>query len=438
MFKKINGPAGHGKTFTLIEDIKAIYNPLRPDTEQSFVLITPTNKAAMVLNSRLIAAGLPALAKTLHSTLYSWIQTDDIKSVKRVRSIDPDTHKFYVDALGEPVYHEEIEYYFDRIIKETIKHKVIYVDESSMVNSEVWHDLITCGLVEMINAYGDERQLPPIEDRDKLDDDIRPYFRFWHQYQDEVKTLPKNHRQAGDLKTFVEVIQSSIFKGRGDIPVPMAMGDNLSVHASDITERQLLGLMMDCDIILTPYHRVRQLTNIIMRKERAQRAGKRFVKRPVEGDKIIFTDAVKHEHEVDNRTVRYVYLPKNVTATITKIHDYDPKDNLMIIDFTDETGTDHEDIVVCVDKIMGDKSSAEEARIDYAYALTVHNSQGGQWDRVLFLDSFWKDDTIRNLRYVGITRASEQLAIVTGITNSTEDKDAHRSLLIRLAQQYAE
>ena len=438
MFKKINGPAGHGKTFTLIEDIKALYDPARADNEQSFVLITPTNKAAMVLNSRLIAAGLPPLAKTLHSTLYTWVQSDDIKSIKRVRSIDPDTHKFYVDALGEPVYHEEIEYYFDRTIKESIKHKVIFVDESSMVNSEVWHDLITCGLVEEINAYGDERQLPPIEDCAKLNADIQPYFRFWHQYQDEVKTLTVNHRQAGDLKTFVEVIESSIFKGRGEIPVPLAIGDNLSVHASDITERQLLGLMMESDIILTPYHKVRQLTNIIVRKERAERSGKRFVKRPVEGDRIIFNDAIKREYEVNNRTIRYIYLPKNVTATITKVHDFDAEDNLMIIDFTDETGTDHENIVVCVDKIMGEKSHAEATRIDYAYALTVHSSQGGQWDRVLFLDSFWKDENIRNLRYVGITRAAKQLAIVTGITNSTEASDAHRSLLIRLAQQYAE
>ena len=74
MFHKINGSAGYGKTHELIKQIKKLYNPAIK--EQDFVLVTPTNKAAMVLNSRLTAVGLPPCAKTLHSTLYMWEQTN--------------------------------------------------------------------------------------------------------------------------------------------------------------------------------------------------------------------------------------------------------------------------------------------------------------------------------------------------------------------------
>jgi exodeoxyribonuclease-5 len=435
MFLKVNGPAGHGKTHELIKDIQALYVQGIPEYAQCFVVITPTNKAAMVLNSRFIQAGLPPLAKTLHSTLYSWVQTDNVKSIKQVRRIDPATLKFSVDAMGEPVYDEEIEFYFDKTIRETIQGKIVFVDESSMVNSEVWQDLIECGLITEIRAYGDERQLPPIESYDDLADGVRPYFRFWHNYKDEVKTLTVNHRQQGDLKEFVEVIESSIFKtGRGEIPVPMAVGENLSIHSSELTEQQLLSLMMESDVILTPYHKVRMLSNLIMRRERANRAGRRYVDRPVVGDKIIFTDAIKRDTEVNGRTVRTIYLPKNVCAEITNIHDFDANDSLMIIDFIDETGVEHKEIMVRVDKILGTKSYAECPRIDYAYAITVHASQGGQWDNVLFLDSFWKDENIRSLRYVAVTRAKKQLHVVTGITNSTESEDAKRSILIRLGQ----
>ena len=68
MFYKIKGRAGHGKTTRLVADIQALYDEDLEIWQQPFILITPTNKAAMVLNNRLEAVGLPQLARTLHST----------------------------------------------------------------------------------------------------------------------------------------------------------------------------------------------------------------------------------------------------------------------------------------------------------------------------------------------------------------------------------
>lgn len=437
MFYKINGSAGYGKTHALIKQIQDLYYPGLAEYQQCFVLITPTNKAAMVLNKRLAEVGLPALARTLHSTLYTWRSTNKIKNIKKVRSIDPDTMKFQVDKFGESVYHEEIEYFMKREVKQSIKNKIVLVDESSMVGSDVWYDLINCGLIHEIHAYGDEKQLPPIEEYEKLEELYKPYFQFWHNFNEPkcVTTLMINYRQRGDLKTFVEAIENTLFDQRGaEIPTPLMAGENFSIHASEINEGDLLNEITLADIVITPYNKVRELTNIISRRCQAKVENRKFQITPVVGDKIIFVDAIKETVTAGTSVLKEIILPKNVCARITEIHDISLDDNLMTMDIEDETGTEHVNIVVSLNKIMGLTNSGDYPRIDYAYAVTVHSSQGGQWDNVLFLDSHWKGDASK-LRYVGITRAKKRLGIISGITNSTEAKDAQRSILIRLANQ---
>jgi exodeoxyribonuclease-5 len=72
-------------------------------------------------------------------------------------------------------------------------------------------------------------------------------------------------------------------------------------------------------------------------------------------------------------------------------------------------------------KAFDDQHWDYEARLradefDFAYALTVHKAQGSEWDRVLLLDEShcWKQDgTAANWLYTGITRASQQLTVVS-------------------------
>ena len=50
---------------------------------------------------------------------------------------------------------------------------------------------------------------------------------------------------------------------------------------------------------------------------------------------------------------------------------------------------------------------------DYGYALTVHKSQGSQWDNVVLFDEsrVFRDDASRWL-YTGVTRAAERVTVV--------------------------
>jgi exodeoxyribonuclease-5 len=50
---------------------------------------------------------------------------------------------------------------------------------------------------------------------------------------------------------------------------------------------------------------------------------------------------------------------------------------------------------------------------DYGYVLTVHKSQGSQWDDVvLFDESFAFQDSRARWLYTGITRAAKRLSVV--------------------------
>jgi exodeoxyribonuclease-5 len=50
---------------------------------------------------------------------------------------------------------------------------------------------------------------------------------------------------------------------------------------------------------------------------------------------------------------------------------------------------------------------------DYGYVLTVHKSQGSQWDDVvLFDESFAFPDSRDRWLYTGITRAAQKLTVV--------------------------
>ncbi len=335
------------------------------------------------------------------------------------------------------MYQTEIEYHVQKEIKDSIQDKIVLVDESSMVNSEVWYDLITSGMIKEIHAYGDERQLPPIEELEKLEPEYQPYYRFWHSYTSQVQTLTKNYRQTGTLKDMVDTIEHSLFDGRwgSDIPNNLMFGENFTVHCTDLTEQDLLKEMLTADIIITPYNKVKQLSNHICRRAHAQAQGRAWHPLPVVGDKIIFIDAIKKSREINGQEVKQIYLPKNVTAVITHIHDMSPTDNLMIVDFDDEMGVSHHSITVSLNTIMGVTTNTGAPRIDYAYAVTVHSSQGAGWGSVLFLNGHWPGRDSDKLRYVGVTRAQKRLAVINGITNSTEGRDADRSIMIRLGQQ---
>lgn len=437
-FYKTNGSAGYGKTTALVTEIESLYDSQLANSEQSFVLVTPTNKAASVLNARLVAIGIPPLASTIHSTLYVWRKTDSIKSVKRVPVIDPDTLKFKKNPDGSTYYETEYEYLWEKAINPAVAGKTIYVDESSMVASEVWRDLMHMPGQTVIKSYGDEKQLPPIEKLSDLDNDVKPFYRFWHNFNlnGHVDTLAVNHRQAGDLKTFVEAVESSVFDVRTHYEIPrlFVKGDNFSLPANDLTDQQIKDLLLEADIVITPYNKVRVIVNHICRKELARKQAVKLSDIPLTGDRIILTSSIKEEVGTGRNKYRRVVLAKNTTAVIDAVHDYLPAENIVIVDITDELGNKFKQLVFSLQSINQKGNTGKYPTFNYAYAVTVHSAQGAAWPKVLYLDSHWPGNDASKLRYVAVTRASQTLQILTGVSNKTEAADAKTNALVRIGQ----
>jgi exodeoxyribonuclease-5 len=54
----------------------------------------------------------------------------------------------------------------------------------------------------------------------------------------------------------------------------------------------------------------------------------------------------------------------------------------------------------------------EADEFDYGYAITVHKSQGSQWDNVMVIDEWWQRDTRARWLYTAVTRAAKRLTLV--------------------------
>ena len=435
MFIKINGSAGYGKTHKLIEDVKTEYK----HNKDNILVITPTNKAAAVLNNRFKESGLPQIAKTLHSTIYCWRKTDIIIGFSIEREFDEKTNKFAVNEDGSPKFTKVPEYKWERMVNvEVLNNAVVFVDESSMVQSEVWHDLIESDCAAKIRAYGDEKQLPPIEKFNELNDSVKPYYKFWHKFDQTVLFLNRNHRQSGDLKRMVETIEMSLFAkdSNKSIPVELFYGNNLTMPVWRLPDQVLLNEILAADMVITPHNVVRNLVNQISRKARARAESRDYSELPVVGDKIIFTSSIKEVVTTGVGAYQRVVVAKNTTAVIDHIYDVsvDGIDNNIVIDFTDENGKKFFKKNLALTDINGKKNYYKRPTFRYSYAITVHSSQGAQWENVLFLDGYWKNDA-EKLRYVAITRASKNLIVLTEVQHKIDDANPMLNPLYRLNQQ---
>jgi exodeoxyribonuclease-5 len=66
--------------------------------------------------------------------------------------------------------------------------------------------------------------------------------------------------------------------------------------------------------------------------------------------------------------------------------------------------------------LEGNAMYRSEVQFDYAYAITVHKSQGSEWDNVLLVDDEMNANNIRFRRrwlYTAVTRAKERLTWLT-------------------------
>lgn len=338
------------------------------------IFAAPTGKAAHVL----IEKGCLG-ARTIHSLIYQ----PTSKSLAILREMQR-KYQELPEGREREILRRQIELEKENVKSPSFslnKHSdlssadLLILDEASMVNSQVAEDLLSFGVP--ILALGDPAQLPPVRGQG-----------FFMDAEPNV-LLTEVRRQAEGSP--ILQLATAVREGRGLDDAP----EGMVVPKGTFSVQDLLQF----DQILVGRNRTRRILNNAIRK------AKGFHKNlPESGDKII---CLRNDYELDllngsQWTVQDAYWDDEVDLTL----------RLQCMDSGRE-------VVACAhsEYFLGREPAFYNVRekqcFDFAYAITVHKSQGSSWDNVCIVDesrTFGSD--ARKHLYTAITRAKRELTII--------------------------
>lgn len=367
---RLFGYAGTGKS-TIAKQLSSDFNP------GEVFYLSPTGKAADVLRRK----GCPN-ATTIHSKLY--FARD--KSRKRLLELEA---RFVL--ANSPWEKKAIEKQI-KLLKLKLQQpnfilrddsilataKLLIVDEAPMIDMKVGADL--CSLGVPILALGDPAQLPPIFGKG-----------FFTTHSPDV-VLTDIQRQSKDNPI---IYLSTVVREGGSLKIG-SYGDSKVIRSEPLPQNHLNDdVLSDSNVskrVLVGMNDVRKLINSHSRDKRSIY--------PVEGEEVMC---------LRNNQDKGLY--NGGIYTIIECEDYTPES--LIIKVRDDEG----DLYLCEvpkDPFIG-KDGFQGYDTDlfcYCSAITVHKSQGSQFNNVLLIDqskSFGED--AKNHLYTGITRASDRITI---------------------------
>ncbi|WKZ23605.1 MAG: AAA family ATPase [Candidatus Dojkabacteria bacterium] len=360
----VGGYAGTGKT-TVIAEFRKELTKLSEATKIAFC--SYTGKAARVLQQRLKQQGALRLVDsvgTIHSLMYSPITDEKTQEIIR----------------------------WDK--NKEIKTDLIVVDEASMVDEEIWFDLLSYGIP--IVAVGDHGQLPP----------VRGTFNLM---QSPMIKLEKIHRQNEGNPI---IMVSLLARTEGVIPLGKFGEKVRKVNRYDPEAREQIGSILDSynteTMLLCGYNKTRIDLNKYIRQ---QRGFETDIPKP--RDRVI---CLRNNHSAQ--------IYNGMLGSVESVDMRDDGNYFMQIALDGEEYPFRGDVLAeqfnAPTSLNFSKNRAITRQFDlfdFGYALTVHKAQGSQARRViLFEERFAKmsDDEWRRWLYTGVTRAEEELIIVGG------------------------
>ena len=370
---QLAGYAGTGKT-TLAKHLAATVNG-------PVYFAAYTGKAAHVLTKS---------GATNVSTIHKLIYTPKDKSQQRLKELQAErarllTHKPVPETLVEKVdaaiKAEQINLARPMFQLNTesplFEAALLVVDEYSMIDEQMGEDLLSFGCP--ILALGDPGQLPPVGGT--------PFFKN----KPDI-LLTEIHRQAQDNP----IIWLSKEVREGRVLRPGDYGASRVIPYGRLPREELRDMVLSTDQLLVGRNATRITSN-----GRARELLGRTNALPQEGDKLV---CLRNNHEVGLLNGQ---LWKVLRDTIFD-GDY------VIMDIEGEDGAKVE-VSAHPHYFHGNKPEYWERKdaeeFDYGYALTVHKSQGSQWNNVLLFDEWYGRDR-KEWLYTAITRAAERIDIV--------------------------
>lgn len=368
---RLFGYAGTGKT-TLARHIAE-------GIDGTVLFAAPTGKAAYVLKTK----GCPNTG-TIHQLIYTPKEKSQAKlkelqaRLLREKARTPTPIQanirdleYLIDIEQKNLRRPSWNLNTDSLLK---KAKLLIVDESSMVDEQVGEDLLSFGVP--ILALGDPAQLPPV---------MGAGF-FTKQKADFL--LTDIHRQARDNP----IIEMSRIVREGGALSLGRYGESEVVRMADFQR----DWVFQADQILVGKNDTRRAYNARIRELRgADRAY------PLKGDKLV---CLRNNHDSG-------LLNGSLWTVETAL---DSRDGFVALELLGEEGqrvasSAHGCLFHGQNPEWYEKKEADE--FDYGYALTVHKSQGSQFDEVLVVDEWFRNDRQQWL-YTALTRAAKKVRVV--------------------------
>ncbi len=261
------------------------------------------------------------------------------------------------------------------------KAKLIIIDECSMVDADLGRDLLSfdCPLL----VLGDPAQLPPIQGGGFFTD------------SEPDAMLTEVHRQAAD---------DPIVRMSMDVREGRQLDIGRYGESEVVSRRQLdPEAVMNADQILVGRNNTRRAYNLRVRQklnieDPLPVANDKLVCLRNNRKKMLFNGGlwrVKARAQSKSRIITMRVAPdEDFGGRVTKV------------------SVRGECFDGGVDQLTWDQRKPYD-EFDFGYVLTVHKSQGSQWDNiVLFDESFAFQDSWARWLYTGITRAAKRLTIV--------------------------
>lgn len=258
--------------------------------------------------------------------------------------------------------------------------KLLIIDECSQPDEIMGEDLCSFGC--KILAMGDPMQLPPI------------FGAGYFTKQKPDVMLTEIHRQARDNP--IIMLATRVREGR-ELEIGR-YGESFVIPVSKCNP----NVALVSDQILVGRNNTRRATNKRMRTLLGHAPEEHAY--PVAGEKLV---CLRNDREAGllNGTVWKTLAPAMESGDHDIVLQLEPEDGGGRVDCTA-----HKAIFEGAELNPWERKKAQE--FDYGYALTVHKSQGSQWDNVVLFDE-WRDAaTHQRWLYTGITRAAERVVVV--------------------------
>ena len=372
-FFMLAGYAGTGKT-TLARRLAA-------DEDGIVLFAAYTGKAAHVLRK----TGIKNVS-TIHQLIYSPRTKCDLR-YRQIKSQhaqllkeDPvrkaDLAKLEKELKAEKANLDRPDFTLktDSLLSEA---KLLVIDEYSMIDRVMGEDLLYYGCP--ILALGDPGQLPPVRGAG-----------FFDGKPDVMLTDVK--RQAADNP----IIRMSMDVREGKGLQLGSYGSSQVISNKSVSDSQLAPLMLGADQLLVGMNSTRRDFNQYFRQLKKLKS-----EYPVAGDKLV---CLRNNHDEGL-----------FNGQIWEVRECAGGNHLRLKLCDDEgqrvTCKAHPGHFVGTGDTIDPRRRLDANEFDYGYALTVHKSQGSQWDKVIVMDE-WKGSDHDRWLYTGITRAAESVTVI--------------------------